>query len=81
MFDILVKKPADFLISWLLSLAVGSFLVSRAQKRDNRPLGLNDITFVRRATICSILKLSIDLIRQYIVIYFLAKTPHLLPTK
>ena len=30
--------------------------------------------------ICSILKLSIDLIRRYIVLYFLPKTPHLLPT-
>ena len=57
MFNILVKSPADLLISCSLSSAVGSFLVGRGQKRGNRPvevwfLGLNDITLVGRATIC-----------------------------
>ena len=86
MFTILVKSPTDFLISWSLSSAVGSLLVCRGQETDNRPvepwfLGLNDITLVGRAMICYILKLSIDLIRGYIVLYFLPKTPHLLLTK
>ena len=86
MFNILVKTLTDLLISWSLSSAVGSFLVGRGQEMDNRPvelwfLGLNDITLVGRATIYYISKLSIDLIRRYIVLYFLPKTPHLLPTK
>ena len=43
-------------------------------------VGLNDKTSVGRATFCSILKLSFDLIRQYIVLYFLPKNSILLPT-
>ena len=35
---------------------------------------------VGRATFCSILKLSFDLIRRHIVLYFLPKRPFLLPT-
>ena len=60
---------------------MGSFLVGRGKKRDNRPVGLKDISLVGRATFCFILKLSFDLIRRYIVLYFLPKTPHLLPNK
>ena len=41
---------------------------------------LNDITLVGRATFCSILKLSFDLIRRYIVLYFLPRKSVLLPT-
>ena len=58
MFNILVKRNTDLLISWSLSSAVGSFLVGRGPKSDNRSvelqffLGLNDITLVGRATIC-----------------------------
>ena len=43
-------------------------------------MGLNDITLVGRATFCSILTLSFDLIRRYIVLYFLQKKSILLPT-
>ena len=63
----------------------GSFLVSRSQKKYNRPvevcyLSLNALTLVGTATFCSILKLSCDLIRRYIVLYFLPQRPLLLPT-
>ena len=62
-----------------------SFLVGRGQKRNNWPvellfLGLNYITLAGRATFCSILKLSFDLICWYIVLYFLPKKLILLPT-
>ena len=68
MFNILVKKTGDFLISCLLSSAVGSLLVGRSQKTYNRPV---EVCFlVDSATFCSILKLSCDLIRRYIVLYF-----------
>ena len=60
---------------------MGSCLVGRSQKRCNWPVevcffGLNDLTLVGSATMCSILKLSWDLFRWYIVLYFLPKTPH-----
>ena len=49
--------------------------ISRGKKRDNRPvelwfLALKDKSLVGRAMFCSILKLSIDLICRYIVLYF-----------
>ena len=64
---------------------MGSFLVGRSKTRFNLPvevsfLGVNDITLVGSATFCSFLKLSCDLIRRYIVLYFLPKRPFLLPT-
>ena len=64
---------------------MGSFLVGRGQKRENRPVelcfvGLNDRTLVGSVTFDYILKLSFDLFRLYIVLYFLAKIPQLLPT-
>ena len=43
-------------------------------------LSLNDISLVGRATFWSILKLSFDLIRRYIVPYYLPKKSILLPT-
>ena len=36
-------------------------------------VGVNNLTFVGRATFCSILKLSFDLICRYIVLYLLPK--------
>ena len=59
--------------------------MGRSQRRYNRPvevliLILNDIILVGRAMFCSILKLSFDLIRRYIVLYFLPKKSILLPT-
>ena len=64
---------------------MGSFLVGRSKTRFNRPvevsfLGVNDITLVGSATCCSFLKLSCDLTRRYIVLYFLTKRSFLLPT-
>ena len=63
---------------------MGSFFVGRSQKRYNRPVelcfvGLNDRTLVVSATFCSILKLSCDLIRRYIVLGFLPKRSLFLP--
>ena len=43
-------------------------------------MSLNDIALVGRATFCSILKLSCDLICGYTVLYFLPKRSLLLPT-
>ena len=85
MFNFLVKNPTDLLIGRPLETSRGSFLVGRNQKRYNRPvevwiLSLNDISLVGRATFCSILKLSFDLIRRYIVLYFLPNKLILLPT-
>ena len=64
---------------------MGSFLVGRRKTRFNRPVkvsffGVNDITLVCSATFCSFIKLSCDLIRRYIVLYFLPKKLFLLPT-
>ena len=75
MFKFLVKNPTDLLVGRPLKTSSGSFLVGRSQKRYNRPMeasffSLNDPTLVGTATFCSILKLSCDLIRHYIVLYF-----------
>ena len=43
-------------------------------------LSVNDKTLVGSGTFCSILKLSFDLIRRYIVLYFLPKMSLFLPT-
>ena len=43
-------------------------------------LSVNDISLVGSAILCLILKLSCCLIHWYTVLYFLPKTPHLLPT-
>ena len=85
MSNILVKNPDDLLIGRPLKLSVESFLVDRSQKRYNRPVevyfvSLNEITLVGSATLCSILKLSCDLIRLYTVLYFLPKMSILLPS-
>ena len=44
-------------------------------------LSLRDRTLVGSAILCLILKLSCGLFRRHTVLYFLPKTPHLLPTK
>ena len=64
---------------------MGSFLVGKEQKSDNRPVelcfvSLNNITLVGSATFCSILKLFCDLIRRHTVLYFSPKKALLLPT-
>ena len=83
----LVSKNAKMYISCFLcqfQTSVVSFLGGRTEKRYNRPvellfLSLNFITLVSSVN-CSILKLSCDIIRRYVVLYFLPKKSLLLQT-